>query len=362
MTLLASGNPKSILDLPVIIGGTGGAAWWVLEGLIREKIDVKAFIVSNPKYEADGMCVGYPVWKCNIWKNLPLKQMEYLVVIGVMNPHVDVEAMKSELNASGWNNVLNFSEYAKLMLDEKSINVCMLDPKEFRKHRNEFYNLKSKLADSKSVATLESFTLFIETLDEREFPEITGTPYFPDDIPRWPEELRFIDCGAYDGDTVREAVGAGYIVKQAFCFEPDPTNFRKLTLNVSDLESVFCLPLGVDEKTVMKSFSSQQSTGSRLVDHGESWIQCVALDDFMAGFEPNLIKMDIEGGELSALRGATKLLKRYRPNLAISVYHKTNDIWQIPKLIIETLGPCELYLRRHSRTIADTVLYVLPEN
>ena len=80
----------------------------------------------------------------------------------------------------------------------------------------------------------------------------------------------------------------------------------------------------------------------------------------MSDYRPNLIKMDIEGGELSALNGAQRMIREYRPNLAISVYHKSNDIWQIPNLIFDLLGSCKLYLRKHSRTIADTVLYVFP--
>ena len=355
-------SEKALLELPVVIAGTGGAAWWILEGFTREKIDVKAFIVSNPKYEAEDTCAGLPVWKYDTWKKLPLKQTEYLVVMGVMNPNVDVKAMKSELVKNGWRKIIDFDEYARLLLAVRSVNICMLDPGELRKHNDEISKLRSQLADSKSVATLDGFTYFIESLDEREFPEISEIPYFPKDIPRWQKELKFIDCGAYDGDTVKQAMDSGYLIKQAFCFEPDPISFRNLTLNLMDLENIFCLPLGVSDATAMKSFSSQQSTGSRLVDQGDSWIQCVAIDDFMNSSESNLIKMDIEGGELSALKGATKVLKRYRPNLAISVYHKTNDIWQIPSLIIETLGSCELYLRRHSRTIADTVLYVFPDN
>jgi len=354
-------SEKALLELPVVIAGTGGAAWWILEGFTREKIDVKAFIVSNPKYEAEDTCVGLPVWKYDTWERLPLKQTEYLVVMGVMNPKVDVEAMKSELVDSGWKTIMDFDEYARLLLAVKSVNICMLDPRDFGKRKEEISKLRSQLSDSKRVPTLDGFAHFIESLDEIEFPEISETPYFPKDIPGWQKELKFIDCGAYDGDTVKQAMDSGYLIKQAFCFEPDPISFRKLTLNLMDLTNIFCLPLGVSDSTAIMSFSSQQSTGSRLLDQGDSWIQCVAIDDFIAGSDTNLIKMDIEGGELSALKGATKLLKRYRPNLAISVYHKTNDIWQIPSLIIETLGSCQLYLRRHSRAIADTVLYVFPD-
>jgi hypothetical protein len=71
--------------------------------------------------------------------------------------------------------------------------------------------------------------------------------------------------------------------------------------------------------------------------------------------------MDIEGSEFSALVGAEATIKRFRPNMAISVYHKASDITQIPLWIKSILGSdVHYYLRRHSRTVADTVLYVYP--
>ena len=160
-------SEKALLELPVVIAGTCGAAWWILEGFTREKIDVKAFIVSNPKYEAEDTCAGLPVWKYDTWKKLPLKQTEYLVVMGVMNPNVDVKAMKSELVKNGWRKIIDFDEYARLLLAVRSVNICMLDPGELRKHNDEISKLRSQLADSKSVATLDGFTYFIESLDER---------------------------------------------------------------------------------------------------------------------------------------------------------------------------------------------------
>jgi hypothetical protein len=82
----------------------------------------------------------------------------------------------------------------------------------------------------------------------------------------------------------------------------------------------------------------------------------------MPHFAPNLIKLDIEGSEEAALRGAEHLIRRSRPGLAVSVYHLPSDIWRIPLLLSEYLdGRARFYLRRHSRTIADTVLYVFPE-
>jgi len=351
---------SSLLDLPLVIAGTGGAAWWVLEGLLREKISVSAFIVSNTRYETEETCVELPVWKSSTWNSLPLKQEEYLVVVGVMNPAVNIEKMRHELIERGWRNTLDFTEYARLMLTERAVNICMLDPKELQMHKNEISNLRDKLSDEISRLTLDGFYNYVQTFDDDKFPEISKPPYFPEDIPRWDAKLKIIDCGAYDGDTVKQASESGYEIEQSFCFEPDFNNFNKLKKNLGNSTKAICLPLGVSDVTTIKSFNSYFSTGSKLVEKGNSFVQCISLDDFMSDYRPNLIKMDIEGGEFSALKGAQRLIKEFRPNLAISVYHKSNDIWQIPELIIELLGSCRLYLRKHSRTIADTVLYVFP--
>ena len=87
----------------------------------------------------------------------------------------------------------------------------------------------------------------------------------------------------------------------------------------------------------------------------------VAMDDVMPHFAPNLIKFDVEGSEEQALRGAEQLLRIYKPALAVSVYHIATDLWRIPLYLASIYGKdCKYYLRRHSRTIADTVLYVHP--
>jgi FkbM family methyltransferase len=351
---------SSLLDLPIILAGTGGAAWWVLEGFAREKISVSAFIVSNIKYESEETCVGLPVWKANSWNSLPIRQDKYLVVVSVMNPNVDIEKMKNELIEKGWRNTIDFTEYARLLLKEKAINICMLETKELQTHRSEITSLRNNLSDEKSKLTLDGFCSYVQSLNGEEFPKISKLPYFPNDVPRWDTNLKILDCGAYDGDTIRQAAECGYEIEQSFCFEPDFNSFNKLKNNLKDYKKVICLPIGVSEATAVKSFDSHFSTGSKIVEKGNSFVQCISLDDFMSDYRPNLIKMDIEGGELSALKGAQRMIREYRPNLAISVYHKSNDIWQIPNLIFDLLGSCKLYLRKHSRTIADTVLYVFP--
>jgi len=81
--------------------------------------------------------------------------------------------------------------------------------------------------------------------------------------------------------------------------------------------------------------SANQGEASHLTTDSSSGtiIQCVALDDTLIGWHPTYIKMDIEGAEYDALLGAERLIRSYKPVLAICVYHRPQDIWEIPQLI-----------------------------
>ncbi len=63
------------------------------------------------------------------------------------------------------------------------------------------------------------------------------------------------------------------------------------------------------------------------------------------------IKMDIEGSEMEALRGAEKLIRSRKPSLAVCVYHKENDIVDIPLYLKSLVPEYKLYLCGGSHTI-----------
>lgn len=74
----------------------------------------------------------------------------------------------------------------------------------------------------------------------------------------------------------------------------------------------------------------------------------------------SFIKMDIEGADLEALKGCQNTIRRYHPKLAISVYHKPEDIIEIPCYIKELVPEYRLYLRHYGNGDTETVLYALP--
>jgi hypothetical protein len=90
---------------------------------------------------------------------------------------------------------------------------------------------------------------------------------------------------------------------------------------------------------------------------GNSSINTVKLDDALKDEPVSFIKMDVEGSESNALLGAEEIIKNLKPKLAISVYHKDDDLAKIPLLIHEIVPEYKFYLRHHTSAPVDTILY-----
>lgn len=96
-----------------------------------------------------------------------------------------------------------------------------------------------------------------------------------------------------------------------------------------------------------------------LVNKGKGNEQVISTTsiDMIAGGEPvTFIKMDIEGAELEALKGAQETIKKYRPTLAISIYHRPQDIVELPEYIKTLIPEYKLYLRNYHLDHTETVL------
>lgn len=88
----------------------------------------------------------------------------------------------------------------------------------------------------------------------------------------------------------------------------------------------------------------------------------ITLDEFCEenNVYPDLIKTDIEGAELPALKGAIKTIKKHRPQLAISIYHSNKDFIEIPVYLMENLENYKYTLGHYRTNTDETVLYAIP--
>lgn len=84
----------------------------------------------------------------------------------------------------------------------------------------------------------------------------------------------------------------------------------------------------------------------------------VRLDDVLGDRRITLLKMDIEGAEKAALEGAEKLIKSQRPKLAVCVYHRIEDLWEIPIMLKNWVPEYSISIRHHAKWwVSETVCY-----
>jgi len=194
---------------------------------------------------------------------------------------------------------------------------------------------------------------------------VEHTIYFPLDLCTLTDHEVFVDCGAYDGDSIRSFLEQSKrAFKMVYSFEPDPVNFRKLEEEVSlrpASESIMLQCAAVGAKAGTVTFSGDGNEASS-VGKGDMVVNCVTLDEALSATKPTYIKMDIEGGELDALNGARGIIQQHSPVLAICTYHLQDHLWKIP-LLIHSINPnYSFFLRPHLLEGWDLVCYAIPKS
>jgi FkbM family methyltransferase len=347
-----------VTELPLVLYGAGNAGRVVASRLTHQGARIEAFLDQSgaPGEFRDGV----PVHTLEGWATLNEAQ-KFNMLISIFNPFVDIIPILEMLSRVGFNRILTMYDYINACSDYKD-NWYWLAPSSFYADKDSKLELaRSLLTDEHSRQWFDGSLEFRKNGDFRSLPRHSlADQYMPIDLPRWPTRLRIVDCGAYSGDSIKAFKNNRYEIESVIAFEPDPDNYPKLVRSCDGLDAV-CLPCGVSGETTQQKFDSGLGPSCRISDEGTFTIQCVAIDDAIPNFAPNLIKMDIEGAELSALHGAEKTLHRFRPSMAVSVYHSPEDLWEIP-LWVASLGlNYRMYLRGHGANGFDTVLYCRAE-
>lgn len=193
--------------------------------------------------------------------------------------------------------------------------------------------------------------------------------YFPGDLLSPVSDEVFVDCGSFDGDSIRSFNRHwGGEFRHAFAFEPDPANRGALASNVKAMgisDRVTVMPYAVGNTSGPVSFAFNSSASSHVTaenakSDAESAIECRRLDDIEWPLTPTYIKMDIESAEPEALAGASELLRRHQPVLAVCTYHRSEHLWQIPNLIRSISPEYHVFLRRYAEECWEGVCYAIP--
>lgn len=180
-----------------------------------------------------------------------------------------------------------------------------------------------------------------------------------------PGEVIF-DCGACIGDLSTVFASLVGNTGEVHLFDPVPLHSRYCRLQIDlnkSLGHIFninTVAVGNVSKSATGTIKDSAiiSPGGCVVDNFET----VSLDDYAAKMgikKVDYIKMDIEGSEVVALQGAARIIHDFKPRLAISTYHKADDLWEIPALIMKLNPNYKLYFEHHAPKIGESVYYAI---
>lgn len=273
------------------------------------------------------------------------------------------QEIRKDLKAMGFTQIFWLND---LYLDTISF---LRDEVKYHEYVEGLSSLFDALSDEKSRIILQTIIQRRTTLltDINPYVDIYSRhQYFePDLIKLTPEEV-FVDCGAFDGDTVENFIAyAGGKFNKIYALEMDEANYLKMQKRFYAYEDalkqkIVTHKLGVSDQKE-EFFYSSLGMMSRLEENkGDKIATCLPLDDIIPSHEKvTLIAMDIEGAELKALQGAKMLIKKHKPRLAISSYHKAAHLFQVFQLIKKLNPAYKFYLRHHSKACDDSVLYAI---
>ena len=182
-----------------------------------------------------------------------------------------------------------------------------------------------------------------------------------------------VDLGGYDGDTLRQWIQeTNGQFSHILTMEPDAKNFKKMVRKMEgwDLSRVTLLNAAAHSQKDTLTFAVRGGRNSALLGAGglkaKKTLQVSAecVDDQTKDQLVSLIKMDVEGNEAEALKGAEKTIVRCHPALMISAYHRSEDLFALP-LQIQNIsgGQYDMYLRHHPYIPAwETNYYCVPRS
>lgn len=253
----------------------------------------------------------------------------------------------------------NYGYWGRLEPDRGVYEEIELKELALFEHMDEYIWLYEQLADYRSKKTLYGILNNWYAYDFKttaQTKELLYDDYFDLDLVRCGPDEVVVDLGAYTGDTVLSYLKCygEDCYRRIYCYEITPKNFETLKSKLAPYRDIDCRLKGIsDAEGSMRLLDNSSGSSANRLTEGEGEVVVTTLDADIE--EPvTLIKADIEGFEQRALAGARRHILNDHPKLLISVYHSNEDLWQIPRLILDISRDYSLYLRHHGSPIYPT--------
>ena len=247
-----------------------------------------------------------------------------------------------------------YSLEAKHMVYSLDVPVCdgeIFNENFFDLHEKELFNARESLYDEKSKLIFDDIIRYKLTGKLCYLKSTACEEKEADSYLNYNKYNVYVDLGAYTGDTIKKYSAMCNNLSEIFAFEPDVRNFKKL-LKYSEecihpkIYAYNCAAFSHDTELRFASAGNRNSSAasSSSFQHKTSLVVAKAPDNVVR--HADFIKFDVEGMEAEALNGCSRLIMECEPDLLVSMYHKSEDMYVLP-LLVKKLNPnYALILRR----------------
>lgn len=341
---------------PIVLCGAGYVAQLTWDFMQRQKMPVDYVAISDAWLKPDSDFNGMPIVGFDA---LAATSTQYNYIIAMQ--YIDAP-LRTQLEQNACEILFYDPTFVGINAGEHfTIAWC-------EQHQETLDDFYCALGDELSKTTLIAYLNQRISAREAWYHEVFHPEhYFPKELIMFGADEVFVDGGAYNGDSVAAFMqalaqqNAGPPAK-VFAFEPDIATFTLLEQNTAELPQCVCINAGIWHKATTLRFNASNALSSALTDAPDGdEIALDTIDNVVAGEKVTFIKMDIEGAELEALKGAQATISAHYPTLAISLYHKPVDLITIPQYIHQLQPGYQFYLRaHHPRLACELVLYAIP--
>lgn len=337
--------------------GTLGTA--VLKKLRLVGIEPVAFADDTPEKQGsniDGVEIRTPA------EVLDRFGPDTIFVVTILNPQLPFLKAKKRLQPSRVVSFLSIAwRYPEVFLPYYQFET----PEALLAKSDEIRRGFDLLSDEESRRQYVAQLKFRLYLDYESLPENKHEGYFPKAIfPSLPSQTIFVDCGAFDGDTIREFIDRqGNNFARIYAFEPDAVNFSRLQESVAHLDRIELFNAAAGQTRSRVEFNATGNMSATVSRAGLETVEVLPLDEVVdPAVGTVFLKFDVEGGEYEALNGAQNLVRTAKPVIALSVYHRPDDLWSLP-LHLHSFDPdYNYYLRTQGEDGMDIICYALPSS
>ena len=341
-----------------IIYGAGRTGKVIYEKAVEANIEIVTFIDNT----VSGELFGIPVTSVSdittdLSRDIPV----------ILALHHEVHTAAESMSAKGFKNLVTISGFNITLCRSGCIPIDLVpvcDPALLKDDTDKINAAKSLFADKRSLKIFQHYIEYLQygRLDDLERRD-PGVMYYPENRPfQLTGEITMADCGAFTGDAIIPLIPL-INFKRIYAFDPDPMVAEELEQNLSRFNNLSfkIIKAGVGIRDEKLFFQPDGSGRGTVIENGGFEIDVVTLDNVFKDNKVDFIKMDIEGAEIQALKGAEKIIKRDMPLLEICVYHRWGDFWNIPLLIHQINPQYSIYLRCNDDSFHDTVCCAVPE-